>query len=103
MDKIIEAVLTSELSEEDAAKVKAALEAVTSDPAVGTVLRNPATGDVAVRVHQYAEFYWRVYSTDDRTWIETEPLVGWDTVFAPVSADARPAEAVKPTRKRVAK
>ena len=103
MDPKIEAVLNAELSEEDAARVKAALDAVTSDPAVGTVLRNPATGDVAVRVHQYAEFYWRIYATDDRTWIERDPLVGWDNLFQPVSADARPAEAVKPTRKRVAK
>lgn len=83
MDAKIEAVLRAELSEEDQAKVIAALEAVTTDPPVGTVLRNPATGDVAVYVRQYAETYWRVVSPDDRNWIETEPLVGWDGLFKP--------------------
>lgn len=91
MDAKIDAVLRAELTEEDAAKVIAALEAVTTDPGVGTVLRNPSTGDVAVYVRHYEETYYRVYSPDDRTWTEFEPLVGWDTLHSEVSAAARPA------------
>lgn len=86
MDAKIDAVLRAELSEEDAAKVIAALEAVTTDPGVGTVLHNPATGDVALYVRQYEETYYRVYSPDDRTWIETEPLVGWDVLHEEAGA-----------------
>jgi hypothetical protein len=91
MDAKIDAVLRAELSEEDAAKVIAALESVTTDPGVGTVLRNPATGDVALFVQQYAETYYRVYSTDDRTWTLFEPLVGWDVLHT-AEAVAAPAE-----------
>ena len=103
MDPTIKAVLNSELSEEDAAKVVAALEALTTDPGLGTVLRNPATGDVAVFVRQYAETYWRVRSTDDRTWTEFEPLVGWDVLHeeaaaATLEAAVDPVEEVPPAK-----
>jgi hypothetical protein len=77
VDVVIQNVIKANLSDDDAAKVIAALEAVAVERGVGTVLHNPATGDVALRVRQYAETYWRVYSTDDRTWIETTNLAGW--------------------------
>lgn len=93
VDNKMEQVLRAELSEEDAAKVIAALESVTTDPGVGTVLHNPATGDVALRVGQYGQFYWRVYSPDDRTWVETEPLVGWDVLHEAVAVVTTPGEA----------
>ncbi len=48
-------------------------------PVVGTVLRHPNSGDVALCVSQYGKTYWRIYATDDRTWIETE-IVGWDVL-----------------------
>ena len=93
MDAKIDAVIRAELSEEDAAKVIAALESVTTDPGVGTVFRNPATGDVALVVRQYAETYYRVYSPDDRTWIEREPLVGWDVLHEEAAVVTTPGEA----------
>ena len=93
MDATIEAVLNSERSEEDAAKVKAALEAVVVEPGVGTVLRHPNSGDVALHVRQYDQTYWRIYSTDDRTWIETEPLVGWDVLHEAAAVVTTPGEA----------
>jgi hypothetical protein len=86
------AVQAAELSPEDQAKVIAALEALAVEPGVGTVLRNPATGDVALFVRQYAETYWRVYSTDDRTWTEFEPLVGWDVLHEEAAAATTPGE-----------
>jgi hypothetical protein len=80
------AVVAAGFTKADLPKVMEALAEATTDPAVGQVIRNPATGDVAVRVHQYAETYWRVYATDDRTWIEPE-LVGWDVLMDPAEAE----------------
>lgn len=80
------AVVAAGFTKDDLPAVMEALAAATSDPAVGQVIRNPATGDIAVRVHQYAEMYWRVTSTDDRSWIEAE-LLGWDVLLDPVKAE----------------
>ena len=105
MDAATQNVIKANLTEEEAAKVIAALEAAAVEQGVGTVLHNPATGDVALRVGQYGEFYWRIYATDDRTWIEKEPLVGWDVLHkaaAPVVAPAQvdPAEEPAATPKK---
>ena len=89
--KSLAAVQAAELSPEDQAKVIAALEAVAVEQGVGTVLHNPATGDVALRVRQYDEVYWRVYATDDRTWIEPE-LVGWDVLHEAAAVVTTPGE-----------
>ena len=100
MDAKIEAALAAaDIDPETAAKVVAALEAVTTDPGVGTVLRDPATGDTAVYVRQYEETYWRVRSTDDRTWTLFEPLVGWDVLHEEVAAATTPGEADAPAKK----
>jgi hypothetical protein len=80
------AVVAAGFTKDDLPAVMEALAEATSDPAVGQVIRNPATGDVALRVHQHAETYWRVYSTDDRTWIEAE-LLGWDVLLDPAKAE----------------
>jgi hypothetical protein len=80
------AVVAAGFTKADLPKVMEALAEATSDPAVGQVIRNPATGDVAVRVHQYAEMYWRVTSKDDRSWIETD-LLGWDVLLDPAKAE----------------
>jgi hypothetical protein len=80
------AVVAAGFTKADLPKVMEALAEATTDPAVGQVIRNPATGDVAVRVHQYAETYWRVTSTDDRSWIEAD-LVGWDVLLDPAKAE----------------
>jgi hypothetical protein len=94
MDAKIEAALAAaDLDKETTDKVIAALEAATTDPGVGTVLRNPATGDVAVYVRQYEETYYRVYSPDDRTWTEFEPLVGWDVLFDAPAVVTTPGDA----------
>jgi hypothetical protein len=90
--KTLAAVQAAELSPEDQAKIIAALEAVAVEQGVGTVLHNPATGDVALRVRQYDEVYWRVYATDDRTWIEPE-LVGWDVLHEAAAVVTTPGEA----------
>jgi hypothetical protein len=102
--KTIEAVAAdSGLSPKSVQKVVDSLEAVVIDPAPGTVLRDPATGDVATRVRQYAETYWRVRSVDDRTWTVFEPIVGWDVLYdapavvtTPGDAAVDPVEPVAP-------
>jgi hypothetical protein len=83
---IEEAVVAAGFTRDDLPKVMEALAEATADPAVGTIVRNPATGDVAVRVHQYTEVYWRVSSKDDRSWVETS-LVGWDVLFDPQTTE----------------
>ena len=93
MDATTQTVIKANLSDEDAAKVIAALEAAATEPGVGTVVRNPTNGDVALFVRQYAETYWRVYSTDDRTWTEFEPLVGWDVLHEAAAVVTTPGEA----------
>jgi hypothetical protein len=55
-------------------------------PVVGTVLRHPNSGDVALCVSQYGKTYWRIYASDDRTWIETG-IVGWDVLFDPQATE----------------
>jgi hypothetical protein len=93
MDATTQDVIKANLSDEDATKVIAALEAVVTTPGVGTVLRDPATGDTAVCVRQYAETYWRVRSTDDRTWTVFEPIVGWDVLHEEVAVATTPGDA----------
>ena len=92
--KTIEAVAAdSGLSAKSVQKVVDSLESVVVDPAPGTVIRNPATGDVATRVRQYGETYWRVVASDDRTWTEFEPLVGWDVLYDAPAAVTTPGDA----------
>jgi hypothetical protein len=74
------------LTKDEVDKVAAALNELQSDPPVGRVIHRPENGDVAVRVRQYGETYWRVTSTDDRTWIEAD-LVGWDVLLDPAKAE----------------
>jgi hypothetical protein len=93
MDAKTVEVINATLSPEDAAKIVAALDAVAVEPGVGTVLRHPNSGDVALHVRQYDQTYWRIYSTDDRTWIETEPLVGWDVLHEAAAVVTTPGEA----------
>jgi hypothetical protein len=76
----------SGVTKDEVTKVLEALEAVTVEPAVGTIVRNPATGDAAIYVRQYAKTYWRVTSPDDRSWIEAE-LLGWDVLLDPAKAE----------------
>jgi hypothetical protein len=92
MDAATQNVIKANLTDEEAAKVIAALEAAAVESGVGTVLHNPATGDLALRVRQYAETYWRVYATDDRTWIEPE-LVGWDVLHEVAAVATTPGDA----------
>jgi hypothetical protein len=93
MDAKTVEVINANLSEEDAAKVVAALEAAAVEDGVGTVLHNPATGDVALRVRQYGETYYRVVSQDDRAWVETQ-IAGWDVLHEAAAVVTTPGEAV---------
>jgi hypothetical protein len=94
MDAKIEAALAAaDIDPETTAKVIATLESVAAEPGVGTVVRNPANGDTAVFVRQYAETYWRVVSVDDRAWTVFEPLVGWDVLHEAAAVATTPGDA----------
>jgi hypothetical protein len=77
------------VTKDEVAKVIQALEALQTDPAVGEVRHNPATGDVAIFVRQYGETYWSVVSVEDRHWVEAD-TVGWDVVVDPAKTEAAP-------------
>lgn len=91
--KTIEAIAAeSGLTKDEVTKVVDALEGLQTDPAVGAIRHNPATGDVAIFVRQYGETYWRAVSPDDRNWVEQE-LVGWDVLVDPAKAETLTPEA----------
>jgi hypothetical protein len=77
------------VTKDDVAKVVEALEALQTDPVVGEVRHNPATGDVAIFVRQYGETYWSVVSVEDRHWVEAD-TVGWDVLVDPAKTEAAP-------------
>ncbi len=85
--KTIDAVAAeSGVTKDEVTRVVEALEALQTDPTVGQIRHNPATGDVAVYVRQYGETYWSVTSVDDRHWVETDVL-GWDVLLDPAKTD----------------
>jgi hypothetical protein len=75
------------VTKDDVTKVVEALEALQTDPVVGEVRHNPATGDVAIFVRQYGETYWSVVSVEDRHWVEAD-TVGWDVLVDPAKTEA---------------
>jgi hypothetical protein len=82
VDETVSGVINSELPEEDAARLLKAIKRATN-PAVGTVLRNTSTGDIAVRVRHHLETYWRVVNSDDLTWTDFNPLNSWVVLLDP--------------------
>ena len=94
--KTVEAVVAQTgLTKEEVDKVAEALKDLRVEPAIGSVRYRPENGDVAVHVRQYGEVYWRVVSTDDRNWVETD-VVGWDVLLDPVKEEV-PVEPEAPS------
>jgi hypothetical protein len=94
-DKTVAAVdaVLPDYSTDQVREVLGALAQIQSDPEVGMVLRDPASGAVALRVSEYGQVYWRVVDLRDKSWIETEPLVGWDVLHEAVAVVTTPGEA----------
>lgn len=51
-----------------------------ADANIGTVLRNPATGDTAVLVEEYDTQFWRVTPLYGPVWVEMAAIEGWDVL-----------------------
>jgi|688.fasta_scaffold23784_6 hypothetical protein len=82
-DRAVVAAVTRQLkdvSEETVAAVIQAWNAIKEGPSPGTVLINPANGDVAVRVSDSGVHYWQVVALDGTVWKDANPNLGWDVL-----------------------
>jgi hypothetical protein len=102
-DKTVAAVDAAlpDYSVDQVREVLGALSQIQNDPEIGMVLRDPSSGAVAVRVAEYGQVYWRVVDLHDKSWIETEPVTGWDTLFKGSSAESAAGAPKKRAAKKV--
>ena len=78
-DDVVSAVAkTVDLAEDDVRRVLAAVESVLEGDPVGTVVQDPETGAVAVRVVENGVPAWKVTTTCGDQWRDVQPrLDGW--------------------------
>jgi hypothetical protein len=68
-----------EVSDEHVAMVLAAWNAVQAGEPVGTIKKDPVTGNLAVRVSENGIHQWKVTAPDGGMWSDLQPtLAGWD-------------------------
>lgn len=68
-----------DVSDEHVAMVLSAWNTVLNGSPLGTILRNPETGDIAMRVSELGVHKWRVTATDGGQWADMRPtLPGWE-------------------------
>ncbi len=82
---IVRAVATqlADIDETVVRKVLTAWARVTGGDPVGTVLEDPATGSIAVRVSLYGELLWHITGLDGSTNNDQAPtLPGWTVLKA---------------------
>lgn len=72
-----------EVTEEHVNMVLTTLERVKEGAPVGTVLSDPATGSIAVRVSEAGVHMWRVTSPDGGTWSDMQPTLPWPVLREP--------------------
>lgn len=73
-----------DVTEEQVRMVLEAVDRVTNGRAVGTLLSDPASGAIALRVEDNGVQLWRVTAPDGSTWSDMQPdLAGWDTIKEP--------------------
>lgn len=71
------------VTDEQVAMVLNAWNIVQSGDPLGTVLTDPETGRVAVRVAMNGVHHWRVTDPDGGSWVESTPtLPGWTVISA---------------------
>lgn len=72
------------LEENVVRSVLTALEQTFDGAPVGTVLQDPATGSVAVRVAENGVLLWKVAAVDGGEWKDMQPnLKGWTVLVEP--------------------
>lgn len=64
-----------DVTEEHVGMVLTVYEAVISGPALGTVLLDPPTGNIAMRVAVGGIHQWRITSPDGGTWADMAPTL----------------------------
>jgi hypothetical protein len=68
-----------EVTDEQVAMVLTAWNTVLSGEPVGTIKKDPASGNLAVRVSENGIHQWKVTSPDGGQWSDLQPtLAGWD-------------------------
>jgi len=71
----------ADISESTVRAVFTAWSRITGGDAVGTVLEDPATGNIAVRVSRLGELYWHVIGLDASVSNDQQGTIpGWDVL-----------------------
>ena len=72
-----------EITEEQVSMVLSAWNTVQNGEPVGTIVTDPDTGNVAVRVSESGVHVWRVTAPDGGSWSDTQPTMsGWTVIRA---------------------
>lgn len=76
-DAVVEAVSSQlpEVTDEHVAMVLSAYESVISGPALGTVVMDPASGQIAMRVSVDGIHQWRITAPDGGVWGDMRPAL----------------------------
>ncbi len=75
--------LVADMSEEQVKAVLSAVQRVQGGDPVGTVLEEPGTGNIAVRVSDQGALYWRVTGLDGSVSNDQQgTLAGWTVLRA---------------------
>lgn len=81
VDQGLVAAVSSQLpgvTDEHVAMVLTALDVVRNGSLVGTIVQNPDTGAIALRVREAGIDMWRITGADGSTWGDMAPtLPGW--------------------------
>ena len=89
-ENVAEAVavqLGNEIDPAQVVRVLSALNAVTSGEPIGTVRRDPATGDVAHRILLNGVGQWRVSTSSDMHYHMAPSLPDWDVLYTPAEQE----------------
>lgn len=66
-----------DVTEEHCRMVLTTLDRVKEGAPVGTVLSDPQTGNIAVRVSESGVHMWRVTAPDGGVWADMQPTLPW--------------------------
>jgi hypothetical protein len=79
-EPVITAVMevVKDIPEEHVRQVLTALHTIKEGAPVGTLVRDPASGNIACRVNEGGVPVWKVTAMDGGTWTDMQPrLTGW--------------------------
>jgi hypothetical protein len=83
--KAVTAVV-GDLSEDQVRRVLTAVETLRDGATPGTIVQDPKTGAVALRVTEGGVDYWSVSAPDGSQWRDMQPqLQGWKSITRPAA------------------